>query len=51
MFETWNTMTALIESGALNPSAVITHRLPLENFREGMRLAKEGRAGKVILHP
>ena len=51
MFETWNTMTALIESGALNPSAVITHRLPLENFREGMRLAKEGRASKVILHP
>ena len=51
MFETWNTMTALLERGTLRPSAVITHRLPLENFQEGIRLAREGRAGKVILQP
>lgn len=51
MFETWNTMTSLLERGTLNPSTLISHRLPLENFREGFRLAKEGRVGKVLLLP
>jgi len=51
MFETWNTMTALLQTGALNPSTLISHRLPLEDFREGFRLAGEGRGGKVLLVP
>jgi len=51
MFETWNTMTALVERGALDPSTLISHRLPLEDFREGFRLAREGRGGKVVLVP
>jgi len=48
MFETWYKMTAMLQSG-LDISPIITHRLPLAEFREGFEIMKSGQSGKVIL--
>ena len=36
MFETWYKMTAMLQSG-LDISPIITHRLPIAEFRDGLR--------------
>jgi len=51
MWDTWWDMQALLESGKFDPMPVITHRLPLSEFEEGLKLAKGGVAGKVLLYP
>jgi threonine 3-dehydrogenase len=51
MFETWNTMNGLLETGLIRPSTLISHKLPLADFQEGFRLAREGKGGKVIFAP
>lgn len=51
MWDTWWEMQALLESGKFDPLPVVTHRLPLAKFEEGLKLAKEGEAGKVLLYP
>jgi threonine 3-dehydrogenase len=48
MFETWYKMTGMLQSG-LDLGPVITHRLPVDRFREGFDVMGSGRAGKVIL--
>lgn len=48
MYDTWHLMTRFLRSGEFDPSPVITHRLPLEDVDEAMRLIKSGEAGKVI---
>ena len=48
MFETWYKMTAMLQSG-LDISPIITHRLPIAEFREGFEIMKSGQSGKVIL--
>jgi threonine 3-dehydrogenase len=48
MYETWYTMTALIQSG-LDITPVITHRLPFTSFQEGFDLMRSGRSGKIVL--
>ena len=48
MFETWYKMASLLQSGlALDP--VITHHLPIQDYREAFAIMGSGRAGKVIL--
>jgi threonine dehydrogenase-like Zn-dependent dehydrogenase len=44
-------VVALVASGRLNPEAVITHRLALEEVAEGYRLAASREAGKIVLTP
>jgi threonine dehydrogenase-like Zn-dependent dehydrogenase len=39
----------MIESGALKPSAMITHRLPLARVHEGIEAARRGEAMKVVI--
>jgi threonine 3-dehydrogenase len=51
IFETWLALNELIVSGRLNIEALITHKLPLEKFEEGIKLMKSGNCGKVILYP
>ncbi|MFC1912450.1 alcohol dehydrogenase catalytic domain-containing protein [Chloroflexota bacterium] len=51
MWDTWWDMQALMESGKFDPLPVITHRLPLSEFEEGLKLAKSGEAGKVLFYP
>ena len=41
----------LLVSGRLDPSPLVTHRLPLSRFGEALALARERRALKVLLMP
>lgn len=47
MFETWYKMTQLL-LGGLDISPVLTHRLPIEQFKDGFELMREGACGKVV---
>lgn len=51
MYETWYQMEALLKAGKLDLSPVITHRLPLREFAQGMDLLKSGEASKIVLTP
>ncbi len=48
MFETWYKMAGMLQSG-LDLEPVITHRLPVDSFREGFDVMGSGQASKVIL--
>jgi threonine 3-dehydrogenase len=48
MYETWIQMTQFLRSGQFDPRPVITHRFPLEQHAEAIRVIKSGEAGKVI---
>ncbi|MGQ0767197.1 MAG: L-threonine 3-dehydrogenase [Gemmatimonadota bacterium] len=48
MYETWIQMTQFLRSGKFDPTPVITHRFPLEDFEEAMSVIKSGEAGKVV---
>jgi threonine 3-dehydrogenase len=49
MYETWFQMEALLRSGKIDLTPVITHRLPLAQFDEAMRLLENGEASKILL--
>ena len=51
MFETWTQMENMLAAGKLDVSPVITHKLPLNKWQQGVELAKNGEACKVIYHP
>jgi len=51
MFETWTQMENLLVSGKLAVESMLTHVLPLSLWQEGIALAKNGQACKVIYHP
>ena len=48
MFETWYKMSSMLQSG-LDIGPVITHRLPVEEYRFGFETMASGQSGKVIL--
>jgi len=48
MYDTWHQMTRFLRSGLFDPTPVITHRFPLEQADEAIRVIKSGEAGKVI---
>ncbi|MGD9600119.1 MAG: L-threonine 3-dehydrogenase [Steroidobacteraceae bacterium] len=48
MFETWYKMASMLQSG-LDIRPVITHRLPIADFRDGFEIMGSGQSGKVIL--
>lgn len=48
MFETWYKMSSMLQSG-LDISGVVTHRLPIQEYRDGFETMASGRSGKVIL--
>jgi threonine 3-dehydrogenase len=49
MYETWFQAEALIRDSGVDLSPVITHRMPLAQFDEAMRLLENGEAGKILL--
>jgi threonine 3-dehydrogenase len=49
MYETWYQAEALLRDERLDLSPVITHRLPLAEFDEAMRLLESGEASKILL--
>lgn len=51
MWGTWYQMMGIIASGRFDPTQVITHRFPLEEYAQALELAKSGQAGKVLLVP
>ena len=51
VFQTWYQMQALLKSGALDISPLISDRIPLSDFRHGMELLLSGNACKVLLYP
>ena len=48
MYETWIQMTQFLRSGQFDPTPVITHRFPLEQFDDAIAAIKSGSAGKVV---
>ncbi|MER6605783.1 L-threonine 3-dehydrogenase [Streptomyces sp. NPDC000927] len=48
VFDTWHRMRDLMAEG-FDPSPVITHHFPAEEYEKAFRTASEGKAGKVIL--
>jgi threonine 3-dehydrogenase len=48
MYETWIAMTQFLRSGQFDPTPVITHRFPLAEHAEAIRVIKSGEAGKVV---
>ncbi|MGB7212926.1 MAG: L-threonine 3-dehydrogenase [Gemmatimonadales bacterium] len=49
MYQTWQQMFTLLQSGKFDPRPVVTHRFPMEGIAEAIGLIKNGQAGKVIL--
>ena len=49
MYETWIQAEALLRSGRIDLSPVITHRLPLADFDHAMHLLESGEASKILL--
>ncbi len=48
IFETWYKMIAMLENG-LDIRGVITHRMAVDDFREGFEAMRSGRSGKIVL--
>jgi len=48
IFETWYKMIAMLENG-LNIRNVITHRMPVDDYRIGFETMKSGASGKIVL--
>ena len=48
MFETWYKMIAMLQNG-LDVSRVITHQMPVAEFKDGFAAMKSGKSGKVVL--
>ena len=48
MFETWYKMTQLLRSG-LDISGVLTHRFPIDDYKNGFEIMESGNCGKVVL--
>jgi threonine 3-dehydrogenase len=51
IWDTWETLSHLVVSGRLDLSWLITHRLALAEFEDGLRLLQRGESGKIIIYP
>jgi len=51
MWDTWYRVDNLLKAGKFDPTRVITHRFPLEEYDKALQLTLSGKAGKVILTP
>jgi len=51
MFSTWYQLEGLLESGLLDPSPIITHKMKLEEIEQAMSLIESGNCGKIVLTP
>jgi len=48
MYETWYKMIAMVQSG-LDVSGLITHRISIDDFKEGFDAMISGNSGKVVM--
>ena len=49
MYDTWIRMRNFLGSGLVDIEPVITHRLPMDRFEEGIEAMRRGEAAKVLL--
>jgi threonine 3-dehydrogenase len=49
MFETWYQVDAVLRSGLVHPERLVSHRLPLEDYRTAFDLLRRGEAIKIVL--
>jgi len=49
MFETWYQTQALVTSGRVDLTPIITHELPFERFDDAFALMRSGAAAKIVL--
>jgi L-iditol 2-dehydrogenase len=50
-FTSWERVLSLFERGAIHPMDFITHVLPLDKWKQGYELSRNGEAVKVVLEP
>ena len=48
MFETWYKITQMLRSG-LDISGVLTHRFPIDDYKNAFEIVESGNCGKVVL--
>src|SRR5438105_813265 len=51
MYKTWYQMQALLKAGKLDLNPVITDRISMKDFSQGMARLKTGQASKILLYP
>lgn len=51
MYQTWYQMTALLKAGKLDLHPVITDRISMKDFSQGMERLKTGEASKILVYP
>jgi threonine 3-dehydrogenase len=51
MYQTWYQMTALLKAGKLDLRPVITDRIAMRDFSQGMERLNTGVASKILLYP
>ncbi|HEY6274310.1 MAG TPA: L-threonine 3-dehydrogenase [Terriglobales bacterium] len=51
MYKTWYQMNALLKSDKLDLSPVITDRMAMADFSQGMERLKSGESSKILLYP
>ncbi|HOV46469.1 MAG: L-threonine 3-dehydrogenase [Spirochaetes bacterium] len=51
MFQTWYQIKSLLENKRIDLTKIVTHKMPLEKFEDGIALLKKGEAVKVVLYP
>jgi threonine 3-dehydrogenase len=49
MYKTWYAADEIIKAGMVKVKNTITHRFPLEDIEEALKLAESGNAGKIII--
>ena len=50
IWDTWETLLAMVESGRIDLAGMVTHRLRMEDFEEGIKLLR-GDSAKVLISP
>jgi len=51
IFKTWYKLESILKSGKLDLQPLITHRMPLDQLDEAMRLVGSGNCAKIVLTP
>ncbi len=51
LWDTWYQMRALISSGAVDLSPIITHEFPLSRWQEAVETMASGKSGKIVMYP
>jgi len=51
VWKTWYQTRDLLSSGAVDVGPLITHRLPLDEFEQGLEMMSAGQCGKIVLFP